>query len=231
MSWIPTWENSGRFIDDENRYIIFILKKNGVPYTDQDMMETTRYRTILKLGQWINAPREFNDERHFVNYLSKMIVRNAWAHLSYTTAAKRSGHVISADQWKSSPDREGDNDLYSMVGKADEQLWHEENDVNVFLSHIEQHLSTMHSFIIRQRIKGIQRSEIAKSLEMSPTTVSSKLNQVKELYVNFRKKLPAPGESQEPSDPIRDRVREQMEIEKQKKRDSLDEVRALLQSL
>jgi RNA polymerase sigma factor (sigma-70 family) len=68
-----TQEILKRFLPKDNRYIIYVLKRNRRNVYNDSQIEEIRFHTLDNLFKALQRGKQFDCEAHFVNYLSTVI--------------------------------------------------------------------------------------------------------------------------------------------------------------
>lgn len=88
MSFTLTQENITRFLPKDNRYILFVLKKNRRNVYNDSQIEDIRFFALESLFKALRKGKTFESEHHFVNYLSVVIDSAYKRMLQFNNAQK-----------------------------------------------------------------------------------------------------------------------------------------------
>lgn len=87
-------EMISRFLPKDNRYILFILKKNRRNVYNESQIEDIRFYTIEALFIALRRGKEFECEAHFVNYLS-MVIDSSYKRMLQSSNAKKNNLPVT----------------------------------------------------------------------------------------------------------------------------------------
>jgi len=224
------WREVKRFLPSDNRFIIFILKRNKIYLPVEGFVEAVRYNTMLAVGSFVRKKTVFESEAQLVNWLSKSILNAAKNEITSMNAHKQTAfkHAVRLDHpLGNSEGFISVGDYLGMSGYYDEQAAMEAEDVDIFINHIETKYGYEHSFIIREKMKGLRSFEIAKILGKAPRHIHNMNKRITKEYVRYIRRQ-EDTESYVSYQPIREKERADMEEEKQKNRSHLREIRSVI---
>lgn len=217
-----------RFLPSDDRFIIFILKRNRFNFVDKEFVLSVRYYTLIAVSNLVRRKQEFESEAMLVNWLGKCIVNAAKRSLTHMNTEKgRFYGALNSIEGKGE-DLSGE-EYISLMGQHDEQEQAEQSDVDIFINHIENKYGYEYSFYIRERIKGMLQHEIGECIGRTPRQVSKMASKIRKEYVRHIRREET-RTSETASEFVRDNEREQVEREKQEERDTLREIRSFIHS-
>ena len=139
------WREVKRFLPSDDRFIIFILKRNRFNFVDQDFIISVRYYTLIAVSNLVRKKQEFESEAMLVNWLGKCIVNAAKRSLTSMNAEKEKFRSNVHSMEGKGEDLTGE-EYISLVGDYDEQSQAEQTDVDIFINHIENKYGYEYSF-------------------------------------------------------------------------------------
>jgi len=188
---VITWDTVKRFLPDDNRFIIHILKRNGMYHHNNiEVIEECRFYLILAINNWIQKQFDFESEAHLVNFMSRTIVNGA-----KNTFKKYSSQKALVNRYSDSIDgkevvvKGGEaGDYLGAIGVYNEQLCVEQDDVDLFVNYVERMLGYEYAEIIRLKMRGYIGKEIGEKVGLSTEVVYNRVKKVARLYGIFRRR-------------------------------------------
>lgn len=177
-----SWKEVLPFVTNDNRFVYYILKKNGYQYLSDEFIAGVRFRYIISISRYQNNKTSFESEAMLVNYLSKAIVFAAMEQTRYQRAERRYAEIPEAriDHMEAK-----DHTLFANNQYINEQDGLSNEDVDVFINVVEDILGYEYSFILRSVIKGETKTDIGKAIGISAASVTTKINHIKKLYTQY----------------------------------------------
>ena len=218
-----------RFLPSDDRFIIFILKRNRFNFVDKEFVLSVRYYTLIAVSNLVRRKQEFESEAMLVNWLGKCIVNAAKRSLTHMNTEKgRFYGALNSIEGKGE-DLSGE-EYISLMGQHDEQEQSEQSDVDIFINHIENKYGYEYSFYIRERIKGMLQHEIAECIGRTLGQVVEMASKIRKEYVRYiNREEERTGEVA--NFVLRQKEREELDKEKQKERDNIRALRAIIHAM
>jgi hypothetical protein len=228
----PTWDNSIRFLGRQNRFIHKALKDVGFYFRSNELIETTRFKLILAISNYIKTGKEFNSEAHYINSLYATIKFAAMSHLAYLDADMRTSEgIVELDASRLNDiSRE---DYLGLKGyfhdEGDSIYW---NDVHTFMSVIKKLLPKEFCSVIELRLEGKNFKEIQEELDISENDMYKVKSSIRRLYGKYKRLCEAQeGTSRNDDLLVREEARAEVERKKQQESNSLNEIGIMLRYL
>lgn len=223
------WREVKRFLPSDNRFIIFILKRNGFNYIDSEFIISVRYYTILSVSSLMTNKQVFESEAMLVNWLGRCIVNAAKRTLTSMNAEKEKFRNAVHSMEGKGEDMTGE-DYIGIAGEYDEQSAAEQEDVDLFIHHIEVKYGYDYSFLIRERIKGMLYNEIGECIGRTAEQVGKMAVKIRNEYVRYiNREEERTGEASNFA--LREQQRKEVDREEQEERDTIREIRSFIHAM
>ena len=126
---ILTERKMREFFPDDNRFLHFVARKNGLFFFSDEDVETARYYAIMGVNRLLQNKFEFEDEIHMLGVIELNFKRGIFAMIQRKKALKRSLDIRVESEFI----MDGKEDLRGYIENAQDNL---DADVKEEMKHI-----------------------------------------------------------------------------------------------
>lgn len=168
---ILTERKMREFFPDDNRFLHFVARKNGLFFFSDEDVETARYYAIMGVNRLLQNKFEFEDEIHMLGVIELNFKRGIFAMIQRKKALKRSLDIRVESEFI----MDGKEDLRGYIENAQDNL---DADVKEEMKHIleisRDALTESEREILVLRLEGRPYREISETLGVSPEVCRNK---------------------------------------------------------
>ena len=208
---ILTEKKMREFFPDDNRFLHFVAKKNGLFFFSDEDVETARYYSIMGVNRLLQSKFEFEDEIHLLGVVELNFKRGIFAMIQRKKAKKRSLDIRVESDFIIS----GKEDLRSHIENAQDSI---EDDIRDEMQYIHEMskdvLTESEKEVLKLRLEGRPYAYIGDALGISAEQCRNKYQRlVKKIKKEYEREKARDKERVNPSrgntdgEKIRKRVR------------------------
>lgn len=171
---ILTEKKMKAFFPDDNRFLYFVAKKNGLFFLSDDDVETARYFAIKNVMRMFSSKFEFEDETHMNALMERNFKHAIFSMMSHNEAKKRSMDIRTESEFAI----EGKDTTPVLERKGGFEDPYKDETFNHLMHKIYTTQPKEVIIIFDMYLQGYTNVEVARVLDISPEAVRQRREKV-----------------------------------------------------
>jgi len=174
------------FFPDDNRFLHFVAKKNGLFFLNDDDVESARFFALQSVMRLVNSEYEFEDEKHLYSVVEMNVLRGIYRMIEWNSSNKNSQDIRPESDFIGSDDAEG---LHTHITTARADVKDYDNTLE-FIEEVAQEILDDIGYAVYELTLGdVARKDISERLGISTEAVrqrqKSNVKKLKNYYDKY----------------------------------------------
>lgn len=193
------------FFPDDNRFLHYVARKNGMFFICEDDVESARFFALENIMRMVNSKFEFEDEKHLYSVVQKNFLRATYRMIEWNQAKKNSMDIKPESHYIMTDDSQ---ELRTYVQSAKADVKHYDNTMDLIESYAQDILDDVGYAVYSLTLSDVARKDIAAKLGITNEAVRQRQNSnVKKLKAKYDTHENDTTHLRKTRQAIRDRVR------------------------